>query len=158
VHWPTTLVLLYERLEAATDESVAALYRFLDGRYPNSKFVLTVRDEHDWLRSVRNHRARHGQTLAGLARSRGGPGGARLDRSVEICFSQMALYGSVEPTPASFLAGYERHKADVLAYFEHRPEDLLVLDLCNGQGWRELCAFLSLEIPANAFPYENRGA
>ena len=34
VHWPTLGTLLYDDLEAATDESIAAAYRYLDRRYP----------------------------------------------------------------------------------------------------------------------------
>ena len=44
----------------------------------------------------------------------------------------------------------------VTEYFRDRPKDLLVLDVCGGDGWEPLCAFLGLEPPRHAFPHFNR--
>ncbi len=43
---------------AGTDVSVAACYREAGRGVPGSKFVLTVRDAEDWLRSVVSHFAK----------------------------------------------------------------------------------------------------
>jgi hypothetical protein len=58
VHWPTTAQLLWGAVPSATDESVAAVYKYLDFVHPGSKFILSERDEESWIRSVRKHRAK----------------------------------------------------------------------------------------------------
>ena len=52
------------------------------------------------------------------------------------------LYGRQEFDRELFLARYRRHNAEVMEYFEDRPQDLLVFP----QGrWDSLCAFLGRE-------------
>jgi hypothetical protein len=103
-------------------------YRALDRRFPGSRFVLTVRESASWLASYERHF--------------GGREGRR--------------YGEAER--ARLALGFERRNAGVLEYFAGRSGDLLVLDLCGGEGWAELCAFLGLAVPALPFPHENAGA
>ena len=43
---------LLERSYALCDNPMPLLYEKLDKAYPNSKFVLTIRNEHEWLKSV----------------------------------------------------------------------------------------------------------
>jgi hypothetical protein len=52
---------------------------------------------------------------------------------------------------------YERHLVEVTSYFEGRPGSLLVLDICAGQGWKQLCPFLDRPVPGITFPKENVG-
>ena len=47
---------------------------------------------------------------------------------------------------------YRRHNAEVLAYFKDRPEDLLVMDMDAGAGWKELCGFFRKTIPSVPYP------
>ncbi len=156
VHWPTTHDLLYEDLEAATDESVAPLYRYLDFKYPGSKFVLTDRDEDDWLWSTARHRERH---RTGINRLLSIPAcklhHIHRDRRAEVVFTQMTLYGSIEFDAPKFAAGRRRHLCCVTDYFKHRPLDLLRLNICAGDGWPKLCDFLGCSVPTEPFPHAN---
>lgn len=43
-------------------------------------------------------------------------------------------------------------------YFAGRPEDLLIMDICAGDGWEKLCPFLGFEIPETPFPHLNTRA
>jgi hypothetical protein len=52
--------------------------------------------------------------------------------------------------PDRLLAFKRRKEAEILAYFAARPRHLLRLDVCAGQGWPELCGFLSLHLPRTA--------
>jgi len=54
-----------------------------------------------------------------------------------------------------FQETYHRHHADVTNYFRGRNEDLLVVNLCEGQRWEPLCDFLDMEIPDVDFPRSN---
>jgi len=155
-HWPTLAQLLQGHLQAATDESVAALYRYLDFRFPQSRFIVTVRSEDAWIESVKLHRARWGRTLsefAALCRS-GDVTNCSYERGVEVAFTQMTLYGTVEFDRDRFLSGYRRFHREVMEYFSARPNDVLYMDICAGEGWTVLCDFLGCEQPSVPFPSE----
>lgn len=135
--------LTLERHEALTDLPISILYRQLDLAYPNSKFILTIRDEAEWLASVRTHWSLHNQW--------------RRDWDQD-CFSHRMhheVYGRRSFDPAIFLARYRRHNAEVRAYFRDRPQDLLIMDLNAQPTWAPLCAFLDRPIPATPYPFAN---
>lgn len=176
VHWPTTRELLYGSLQAATDEQVSIVYKYLDFRHPGSKFILTERDEDGWIASTAAHRkhfvADFANKLADWRRRMPEPSRdssaesvrafARLlddspeerDRAVELILTQMTLYETVDFDEAKFRAGYRRFHADVARYFADRPDDLLRIRICDGEGWEKLAPFLGKPIPAVPFPHE----
>lgn len=107
----------------------------LDRCYPGSKFVLTVRQVDAWVtsrvRHVENNRRR---------RELGLDHGNFLEVDVD-----------------TWLAERDRHHDAVLSHFAGRPDDLLVIDLCAGQGWERLAPFLGWgRLPERTFPWENR--
>ena len=108
-------------------------YRDLDGGFPGSKFVLTVRDQHSWLRSHERHFGRRSSQDSGAVPDRG------LPRS-----------GASE-----ILRDYQGRNEEVRGYFADRPADLLVLDVV-GEGW-ERPARSWAEAPARPFPHLNAG-
>ena len=70
------------------------------------------------------------------------------------------IYGHPYPSghEEMFLETYRKHNEEVLAYFEKRPEDLLVIDLEEGNIWVKICGFLNIPIPDMKFPHDNKGA
>jgi hypothetical protein len=125
--------------DAGTDVSVAACYRELDEAFPGSKFVLTVRDAEDWLRSIVRHFAKLPKWS--------GEGDWKTIRE--------RVYSSAWPDPEQFLAGYRAHLVGVASHFRDRGDDLLVLNVTAGEGWQRLCPFLGVEIPDMEFPSTN---
>jgi hypothetical protein len=127
--------------DAGADNGVILFYKYLDYKFPGSKFVLTLRTLDDWLQSQ--------EYIFSIypVRSR--------DEDIPIQ-RRMLLYETVEFDRAKFTAAYERHHRDVRRYFARRPDDLLELDIIGGEGWERLCPFLGLEIPNGPFPYVNR--
>jgi hypothetical protein len=117
------------------------LFRELDTHFPGSRFILTTRDPERWLQSYRN--MLRGQGLASE--------GMNEIRSI--------LYGLPFPdvTDGQLLDRYRRHQREVLAYFDGRSSDLLVVDWEAGDGWPQLCGFLGMDIPDRPFPHANRG-
>ncbi len=149
VHYPDPDLMLAGRFaealgdaEGATDITVAAFFRELDDAYPGSKFILTVRDRRDWLASVESHMARREPESL----EPGNPKGEVRRR----------LFGRADFDPISYLAAFELHRAEVLTHFTDREDDLLVVDLCGGDGWETLCPFLGLRAPRAPFPHANR--
>jgi hypothetical protein len=130
-----------EQWYALCDNPIPAVYRELDQAYPGSKFILTVRDECDWLRSCRD--------LWDYAKN---PTRRLWDIYPFSHVIHTALYGQREFDPLVMLARYRRHNAEVIEYFKGR-EDLLVL---RQPAWGPLCGFLGLAVPQIAYPVLNR--
>jgi sulfotransferase family protein len=120
--------------DAVTDIPVAAYYAQLDQAFPGAKFILTVRDVDDWLASMERW----------LSRSR---------RPNEFMLQmRLVVYGTIKYHRGRLKQVYERHVQGVEDYFRARPNDLLVMNICAGDGWGKLCAFLGKPAPKVEFP------
>lgn len=133
-----------ERHYAVSDLPIGILFRQLDKAYPGSKFILTIRDEKEWLSSVRNHWDPATNPFRSAWDS--DPFSHQLHKLV---------YGRKHFDAQHFLERYRRHNAEVLEYFKSRPQDLLVMDMSNGAGWYQLCGFLKQPIPSVPYPLAN---
>jgi hypothetical protein len=130
-----------------TDTPVAPFYAQLDRAWPGSKFILTVRDKDTWLRSVEAH----WRLLAAVRTTMN----ARVREYVD--FINACTYGCLDFSPERFSHAYDLHVRNVQEYFASRPDDLLVLKICEGEAWAELCGFLGLPTPTDIpFPHANR--
>jgi hypothetical protein len=123
------------RYDSCEDLPWPWLYRAIDARFADARFILTVRRSSAvWLESMINH-------------CRGGVG----------CISIPIKYGGRRPehAPTRYVEEYERHNAEVNEYFAGRTN---FVRLCweDGAGWPELCKFLELASPDIPFPHENR--
>jgi hypothetical protein len=136
-HFPRSRELI-DSLDAATDTPVAAWYKELDAAYPGSKFILTLRDVPGWLDSC------EALWTACFDQFDGFP--ASIHRQI---------YGREDFDREAFAAAYDRHRDDVLAHFRGRDRDLLLMDVCAGEGWERLCPFLGVEVPPCEFPRRN---
>lgn len=128
---------------ALTDLPIAVLYRELDRSYPGSKFILTVRDEASWLRSVERHWSYSHNRY-------------RWEWDV-YPFANLIhrhIYGQTTFDAEVFVNRYRKHNDEVRDYFSGRTGDLLVMDMSRGSGWKELCGFLGMTAPAVDYPVE----
>ncbi len=135
---------ILEGYQGAVDIPVAPFYAQLDAEYPGSRFVLTVRDPQAWLRSVELHWELMMEWWHQY------PDFKRFQEFISAC-----VYGSIGFSRDRFLHVYETHRRNVERYFGDRPGDLLVLDICGGEGWEALCPFLGVEVPEAPFPHAN---
>jgi len=130
-----------ERSYALCDLPIPMLFRQLDKAYPGSKFILTKRDEARWIESVRNHWSpEHNHYRAGWDTD---PFTHRIHHEV---------YGRKTFDAEIFLNRYRKHNAEVDAYFENRPHDLLVMEMDQNPGWKPLCEFLGRPVPEVEYP------
>lgn len=69
------------------------------------------------------------------------------------------LYGLDFPnvTENQLISRYQKHNNDVVSFFETKKNQLSIVDWESGDGWRELCEFLEMDIPQKAFPHSNKG-
>jgi hypothetical protein len=140
---------ILEEVDALTDTPVCATFEALDAAYPGSKFILTVRERERWLDSCR---AYWSDGIEPFVRDNpGDPWTAYIETLSD------ALYGGTRFDRGRFAAAYDAHEARVRAHFRRRPADLLVLDICAGDGWDPLCGFLNLTPPDEEFPWEYAG-
>jgi hypothetical protein len=128
-------------LDAGADLGVLIYYKYLDYKFPGSKFVLTVRDLDSWLSSTESAVRKY------PVKSR--------DDDIAI-MRRMTIYETVEFDRDKFMATYARHHTDVRQYFSKRPADLLEMDIIGGEGWAKLCPFLEVPDPPVPFPHLHR--
>ena len=125
--------------DAFTDTPIPSFYKELDRQYPNSKFILTVRETNGWLKSCKKQFTQKLEDKQNEAHKK----------------LFMDLYGCSVFDEKLFQKGYNSFVNSVLEHFKDRPDDLLVLDIIGGDGWEKLCPFLDKPIPDVAFPKAN---
>jgi len=112
------------------------IYPQIDNRYPNSKFILTVRSKETWLKSIEFITP------------------ARRHKQIEN-ESLIEVFGGYKFNREKFSYVYDLHYKNVMEYFRGREKDLLVVDFEAGDGWSKLCPFLNKDIPDSRFPHKN---
>jgi len=134
-------------------------YNALDQEFPGSKFILTVRDSSEaWYQSLRRYMTK----LVGKGRL------PTADDMREYTYppynsgwlwrSFQYMVGTMEDDPFNrerCIAAYEAHNDGVLRYFQHRPDDLLVLNLGHEKSKSDLCRFLGVEYDGTEMPRQN---
>ena len=137
-----------KEFDGITDITVAPFYPQLDRLFPGSKFILTVRDKETWLKSIEQHW--YGRSafsdLPYLP----------SEREIHMRIRRLlrsAVYGCYEFSRDRLSYVYDLHYKNVTDYFKNKPESLLVLDICAGEGWEKLCPFLGKPHIDKPFPY-----
>lgn len=129
-----------EKSFALSDFPIPLLYRELDKAYKGSKFILTTRNESEWIESVKNHWSSRN------------PFRYQWDTDPFTHKLHNIVYGRKTFDAEVFLNKYRQHNYEVKYYFRDRPQDLLVMDISDKAGWYELCGFLRQPIPTEPYP------
>lgn len=112
------------------------MYRDIDRRFPDARFILTRRkDPETWFRSLYRYAKHTGPTEY-----------------------RRYIYGHYTPDGYrdEHIRIYLEHNQAVREYFHNRPHKLLELCWEQGDGWQELCAFLGVTPPMRRLPHANR--
>ena len=133
-------------------------YAFLDRAYPDSKFILSVRDDvEQWYESLIRF-------ISGLV------GKGRLPTADDLgefvyrhkgwpLHSVKLIYGVSDENPfdkAQLTRVYESHNAAVQEYFRHRPGALLTINLREQDAAQRVVEFLGLPYGGETMPHLNR--
>lgn len=121
-----------KKADALQDNPWFLIYQALDEHFPGSKFILTIRKDKKWIKSA----LRYFKGESDFRHWIYGKGNPRGNESV-------------------YLERYRRHNQQVKVYFKERPDDLLILDFEEGDGWEKLCRFLKKPVPEERFPHLN---
>lgn len=119
--------------EALTDLPLVGFYQSLNSRYPNSRFIYTIREKSGWLNSCEK------QFTTAPKRKFGRK-------------TNHFVYGSEKFDLEIFSAAYDKYSTEIPSFFSDKPSQFLILDLFSGDGWEKLCGFLHKDIPDTPFP------
>ena len=108
---------ILDKYSAVTDMPVGFFYPQLDKVYPGSRFILTVRDKNDWLKSVASHWP---FVLDWCKRNK------QFGRFTYYTFA--VVYGSIQYNQDRYGYVYDSYVDRVNDYFRDRPDDLLGTD------------------------------
>jgi len=112
------------------------IYPQLDENYPNSRFILTMRNKDDWLKSMKWKHGRRPDTRIGSQ--------TRID-----------IFGCQRFNAQRYSYVFDQHYKNVVGYFSNMQEKLLILDIGGRGNMDKLCAFLEKESLALDFPITN---
>lgn len=130
---------LYDDLDAISDLPAALFYEELLAAYPQSKCILTIRDEDAWWRSIHRHFTERNPIS---------------DPSAFAWKIRSLAYGSALPNEFVYRKRYREHNERVQRVV---PRDkLLVLDVTEPDAFRRLASFVGREVgPDRKFPHIN---
>lgn len=126
----------FEHYDAFLDALIPAMYEELWA--PEDKFILTMRDVNDWYVSMAKHRKRSPST--------------KLRRDM-----RRVLYDTDTDHEPTLKYAFLRHEIRVKNFFRDK-DNLLILNICDGEGWEKLCPFLGKDVPDKKFPHKNKGS
>jgi hypothetical protein len=109
----------------------------IDDLFPNSKFILLERNDNDWFNSLVDHWRRKNYII----------GGGHKEYINYLYNPEKIKYDNISQKHLKYSLNIE--------YFKNRPDDLLVMNICEGDGWDKLCQFLNVDIPSIPFPHKN---
>lgn len=132
-----------DRFDSARDLPWSLAYAHFARRYPDARFILTLRSDPEmWLQSLRKHNLRWDPLTYHPIEQE------ERERRPSTMFDILGYDDRREI--------YHRHVTAVQECFASEPERLLTLCWENGDGWPELCRFLGEAVPDGvAFPREN---
>lgn len=111
------------------------LYKEIDKKYENTKFILTTRkDSNVWYDSLCRYVERNG-----------------TGKNHEIVYGYKRPHGHKK----DIIRRYKSHNEEVRSYFKGRND---FIELCweKGDRWEKLCNFIGRVVPEESFPHANK--
>lgn len=136
--------------DASLDISVIPYYKYLYEIFPDSKFILTLREKESWLSSCKKHfsadntkepfRSKHTDEWQ--------------PRDFHIAAIEHSIYGTYLYDRDKFKRVYNNHVAEVERFFYNSDRLLTINVIQEPSPWKKLTDFLDIEdVP---FPWENK--
>jgi len=123
--------------DAFKDVPWSVLYQYLDTKCPQSKFILTVRDQKTWIQNY--------ISFFGIYQS--------------PMLQWIYGLGAPQDNTSHYINYFNQHNMGVVQYFQNRPDDLLVINVSKDPHlWQRLCKFLAIDtVPHKQFPNQRHG-
>jgi hypothetical protein len=126
-----------KKYDAFQDNPWPMLYKEMYHEFPDSKFILTVREQNKWISSIVNSF------------------GGKSTVMREWIYGEEC--GDPKGSESVYLERYSQHYREVHEFFEDKKGKLLEVNWEDSSGWKELCNFLQMNIPNIDFPHANKG-
>ena len=125
------------KFDALTELPFCCDYNFKDlyNMYPDAQFILTTRDEDKWLNST-----------------------IKYKRMMNIIIDKFPGYGMFTKNFKKFdfsIDSFRNYNKDVLDFFKDKQDQLLVMDIPDGDGYEKLCKFLNVECKGHLGQFPN---
>lgn len=120
------------------DSPIPLIWKELDQRFPNAKFILTTRPLEQWLESM-EWLFSHGKV--------------KWNWSKEVHDYHKVFFGTERFDQTLLSQKYHEYHEDIFKSFEHRSQDLLVLNLEEKDSFTKLATFLNVSSPNIEFPH-----
>lgn len=140
--------------------SYPSMYKTVDKKFANSKFILTVRNSPDqWYRSLTNFHSKLFGKEGNLPTVNDLQNAKYISKGW-IWENFKYLYNISEtddPYDYNRLTQhYINYNNEVKTYFKDRPSDLLILNLTEERAYEKFCKFLDISSEYSSFPWENK--
>ncbi len=139
--------MAFDGYSSAVDWPAAHYWEQLADTFPKAKIIHTTRAPEQWWASFSS-------TVGKVIGMKGTSDGAEQIRNAPELINEMIAkqtFGSSHDDKSAALQAFEKRDADVRSY--PAQERILIFDVT--EGWKPLCAFLSVPIPNEPFPHSN---
>lgn len=138
--------------------SLPYTYVILDHFFPNSKFILTVRNSsEEWYNSFVNYHAKI-WSKSGKKPTKDDLVEATYIYKSRPWHTNRLLFISPESNPykrEALIGFYENHNKNVIEYFRHTQKKLLILNVAEKDSFQKLANFLNIKTNRSEFPWLN---
>jgi len=129
--------------DGISDITISPYYAQLDKIFPNSKFILTIRDKNAWLNSFERHWSERDPFNDPI----------QTETYMKIRrFLRASVYGTYKFNRERMSYVFDLHLKNVLDYFKNKPKKLLILNIFEEGAWKKLCNFLNRPVITSLFP------
>lgn len=128
---------ILDHVDAALDYPINVYWKQLYAAYPSSKFIMTIRRKDSWLECIENQ-----WKLVN-------PYNPTIWTYREMLYHKGCRTFNKE----KFAEAYDRRLREVNEFPHFHKDNLLILDICGGERWTKLCAFLGKPVPDIPFPH-----
>jgi hypothetical protein len=126
-----------ETFEAFHDYPYSFNYEYINNNFPDSKFILTIRDTDTWFNSLYNYQYIPGAVNRNLLKKLYGYNIISLENKTDI------------------ISKYNEYNTNIIKYFDDKPCKLIILDLTKDNIKNKLSYFLKINIDFE-IPHENK--
>lgn len=135
-------------------------YVVLDHYFPNSKFILSVRDDAEqWYNSLVSFHSElwgDGKNFPTMQELKNA---TYIYKGWPYYWYKHVDFGVADDNlndKDRLIASYEQHNRNVLQYFRFRKKDFLVVNLSRKDDYSKFCEFLGVEQKRDSFPWVNK--
>ena len=126
-----------ETFEAFHDYPYSFNYKYINDNFPDSKFILTIRDTDTWFNSLYNYQYIFGAVNKNLLKKLYGYNIISLENKTDV------------------ISKYNEYNTNIIKYFHDKPCKLLILDLTKDNIKNKLNDFLKMNVDFE-IPHENK--